>query len=135
MNRATGIDRKRMQVRGLGRVPDFAPSVAKKLPADISEIQFNDESMLLIVFGIALECHDFALSRGISSHSVEDQLPLVFSVLDGHLSCLLNISDIATVGTTSVAGLTICFSNEGYRFLTDTAKNRVADSIDGDRDV
>jgi hypothetical protein len=93
---------------------------------DVSALKINNESMDLIVRSLALEAHDFALSNGITSHSVEDQLPLVFSVLNSHLSDILDIRDVPAGDATSLAGISIRFSNEGYRLLASAAKDRVA---------
>lgn len=95
----------------------------------ISELQVNDKSVALIVRSLALEVHNFATSRGIPSHSVEDQLPLVFSVVDSHLSDLLDFRDIPAGDTTSLAGISIGFSDEGYRLAARAAKDGVAGVI------
>ena len=101
----------------------------------VSELKINDESMNLIVRGLALEAHDFALSSGIPSHSVEHQLPLVFGVLDCYRSHLLDIQDVVAVNASSLPGLSIRFSDEGYRLLASAAKDRVASAVDVNADI
>jgi hypothetical protein len=98
----------------------------------VSNLKFNDESMNLIVLGLARECHDFATSRGITSHSVEHQLPLVFSILNCQSGDLLNVFDTSARLTTSIAAVSVSFSDEGYRRIAETAKNRMINSINSD---
>lgn len=103
---------------------------------NVSELQVGDDkTMGLIVLNLARECHEFALSRGIPSHSVDHQLGLVFSILGSHSSHLLNIIDVPTAGTSSLAGLSIGFSDEGYRLLAGAAKDRMANSVDADAEI
>ncbi|MFA7647851.1 MAG: hypothetical protein WCY15_12855 [Phenylobacterium sp.] len=97
-----------------------------------SELKFDNEAVGLIVLGLALEAHEFALARGIPSHSIDDKLPLVFGVLDGHLSHLLDVRDVPARDTSCLAALSIGFSDEGYRLLAAAAKDRVANAIDRD---
>lgn len=92
----------------------------------VSELHINDEAMLLIVRGLALEAHDFAASCGIPHGSVEDQPPLAFSVLDSHLNDLLEVRNVPATGTPYIAAIRIGFSNEGYRLAAQAAKDRVA---------
>jgi len=99
-------------------------------PMKVSELEINDKSMGLIVRSLALEVHKFCLSSGVFSHSVEDQLPLVFSVLDRHLSDLIDFCDIPAGGASGFAGLVIRFSEKGYRTIAEAAKNRVTDLVD-----
>lgn len=94
-----------------------------------SELQINDEAMGPIVLGLALECHEFALASGIPSQSVDDQLPLVFGVLDRHLRDILNIRNVPAVGTSCLSGLRIGFSDEGYRLTAKAAKDRMANAV------
>lgn len=96
---------------------------------NVSELKFDNEAMGLIVLGLALEVHEFALARGIPSHSVDHQLPLVFGVLDGNLSHLLDARDVPALDASCLAALSIGFSDKGYRLLADAAKDRVANSI------
>lgn len=98
----------------------------------VSELEINDEAMRLVVFGLARECHEFALARGIPSHSVEDQLPLVLGVLDGRAGNLLDCSPVAASGASDIAGIRIGFSPVAYRRLAEAAKDRVAGAIDRD---
>lgn len=113
---------------------EFADGMVKNgvVVRKVSDLEINDEAMGLIVFGLARECHEFALSRGIASHSVEDQLPLVFSVLGSNMSDLLDVRDVVTGDATCLAALNIGFSDEGYRRLADTAKDRMAGAVDSD---
>ena len=97
----------------------------------VSELEVNNESIGLLVLGIARECHDLALSRGIPSHSVEDQLPLVFSVFDSNLRDLLRFREIPAAGTPCLAAIAMTFSPEGYRRAASAAKDRMANSVDG----
>lgn len=104
-------------------------------PLQVSELPFDDEAMNLIVFGLAREVHEFALGRNIPSHSIESQLPLVLGELDDKLGDLLDIRDIPAGDTSCLAGLRIGFSDEGYRRIANAAKDRVADTVDGDGNV
>jgi hypothetical protein len=110
-------------------------NVSLTLGLKVSELQIDDESMRLIVRSLSLEAHDFTLGSGIAGHSVDDQLPLVFGVIDSHLSNLLDAGDIATPDATSLAVVRIGFSDEGYGLLARAAKDRVADSVHGNRNV
>lgn len=97
---------------------------------DVSKLKFDDESMRLIVLSLAREVHHFALSRGIASHSVEHQLPLVFSILDSKASYLIDTSDVVTGEASCIAAVRIAFSDKGYRLLACAAKDRVANIVD-----
>ncbi|WP_375553366.1 hypothetical protein [Roseovarius mucosus] len=99
----------------------------------VSKLQLNNEGFTALMLGIAGECHEFALSRGIPSHSVEDQLPLVFGVFDGDFRDLLDIREVPTRDASGLASVSIGFSPEGYRRAAEAAKNRVANPIDVDR--
>lgn len=99
----------------------------------VSQLQINDEGFEALMLGIARECHEFALSRGIPSHSIEDQLPLVFGVFNGDFRDLLDIREVPAVGASCLASVTVRFSPEGYRRAAEAAKNRVANPIDVDR--
>lgn len=101
----------------------------------ISQLQIDDEAMRRIVFGLARECYDFALARDIPSLSIEDQLPLVAGILDSYPRRLVDIRSVPATGATSFAALTIRFSDEGYRFLAQAAKDRMLDIVDGDRNA
>tara|TARA_R110002124_G_scaffold287223_1_gene471730 strand:- start:1414 stop:1710 length:297 start_codon:yes stop_codon:yes gene_type:complete len=96
---------------------------------DVSNLQINDESMRFIVRSLALEAHDFAISSDIPSHSVEHQLPLIFSILNSHSGNILDIRDVPTSDASSLAGISIRFSNEGYRLAASAAKDRVASVV------
>jgi len=102
----------------------------KERPMKLSQLEINDKSMGLIVRSLALEVHKFCLSSGILSHSVEDQLPLVFSVLDRNFSDLIDFCDIPAGDASGFAGLVIRFSEKGYRTIAEAAKNRVTDLVD-----
>lgn len=102
---------------------------------DVSQLELNDESVGFIVRGLAGEVHDFALARDIPSHSVDLQLPLIFGILSSNSSDLLNVSDVAAVNATDVAGIRISFSDEGYRLLAKSAQDRAACPVDVDRGV
>lgn len=102
---------------------------------DVSKLHIDDESMGLIVRSLALECHDFALLSGIPSHSVEDQLPLVFSVINSHGGDLLNISDVPAAKASDIAAIRVSFSNKGYLRLARAAKNRVAGAVNVDANI
>lgn len=96
---------------------------------DVSELKFDNEAMGLIVRGLALEAYEFALASGIPSHSVDDQLPLVFGVLERDLGHLLDMRNVPARSTSDLAALSTGFSDRGYRLLADAAKDRVANSI------
>jgi hypothetical protein len=98
----------------------------------VSELKFDDEAMGFIVRGLALEAHEFALARGVFSHSVDHQLPLVFGILNGKLSHLLDLRDVPAGGASCLAAIRIGFSDEGYRLLADAAKDGAASPIYGD---
>lgn len=96
----------------------------------VSDLKVSDhEAVSRIVFGLARECHEFALSSGIPSHSVEDQLPLVFGVLNGNTGNLLDARVVPASGAADLAALRIDFSPEGYRFLAEAAKDRMAGAV------
>lgn len=98
----------------------------------VSQLEFNDESVSLIVRRLALECHEFAVARDISGSSVEDHLSLVLDVLDGNLGGIMRFEDIPATGAGDICGLAIRFSSEGYRRLADAAKDRMAGAVDID---
>jgi hypothetical protein len=106
-----------------------------QLDLDVSALKFNDESVRLIVRSLALEGHYFALSRGISSQSIEGQLHLVFGVIDGKFGDLLDFVDVPASGTACIGGFTFGFSNIVYRSLALAAQDAVVDAFDGDADV
>lgn len=98
----------------------------------VSELQVSDDKSIgLIVLSLARECHDFALSSGIPSHSVDHQLSLVFCILSRYASHLLNFRDVVAGDAPGLASLEIGFSDKGYLFLASAAKDRVAKAIDG----
>lgn len=101
----------------------------------VSELEFNDESVDLIVRSLALEAHHFALSRGVLETSVEDQLQLVFGILDGQIGNLLDVVDVPAVNASCIGSIVLRFSDEVYLGLTLAAQNAVAHSFDGDADV
>lgn len=109
------------------------------LPAEIglivSELEFNDESVGLIVRSLALEAHHFALSRGVLETSVEDQLQLVFRILDGQIGDLLDVFDVPAVNASCIGSIALRFSDEAYLGLTLAAQNAVVHSFDGDANV
>ena len=96
---------------------------------DISQLQIDDESMRFIVFGLARETHDFALSCGIPSKSIDDHLPLVFCILNSQASDLLNVCYVPASNASDIAGIRITFSDEGYALVVNTAKDRVANVV------
>ena len=102
--------------------------------SEILELKVDDEGVREIVLGLARECHDFAATRDVTHLSVEEYLPFVFGELDGKLGDLFDVSDVPAVDTPDIATISIRFSDEGYRRLAEAAKDRVARSIDGDRD-
>ena len=106
-----------------------------RLNLDVSDLALNDESVSLMIHSLALECHEFALASGILSHSVEDHLPLVFSVLDGNSGDLLDFVSVITPDAPCIASLTVRFSDEGYAMAARAAKDRMANAVDGDTDV
>jgi hypothetical protein len=102
---------------------------------DVTALPLNDESVRLIVHSLALECHEFALSCGILSRSVESQLKLVGRAFSDYGNDLLQVRHVPTTDASCVASIVIGFSNEGYRRVARAAKNRVAHSVDGDADA
>ena len=96
---------------------------------DISQLQIDDESMDFIVRSLARETHDFALSRGIPSKSIDDHLPLVFGIVESQSSDLLDIRNVPASRATDIAGIRISFSNEGYGLLASAAKDRVTNLV------
>jgi hypothetical protein len=101
----------------------------------VSELQINAEAMMLIVRSLAVETHNLAASRGIAHGSVDDQLPLVLGIIDSSPSYLLAIRDVPTSDTACLAAVSIRFSDKGYRLLAPAAKDRVANSADGNGNV
>ncbi|WP_424975287.1 hypothetical protein [Dinoroseobacter sp. S124A] len=97
--------------------------------------RINDESVRLVVLSLARECHDFAISCGIASHSVEHQLELVLGIIDSHRSDLLDVRDVPALNTTDIAAIRIGFSDEGYLLLAEAAKDRLTNSLNVDADV
>jgi hypothetical protein len=94
-------------------------------------LKVNNKTICLVALRLALECHDFAASRGISHHSIEDQLGFVLRELDGNVCHLI---DIIPVVAGDASRLSLCiqlsFSGVGYRRMAEAAKNRVTGSID-----
>lgn len=102
---------------------------------DVSGLEINSEVVTLIVLSLALETHNFALSRGIPSVSVESQLELVFGVLDCKISDLLDFGNVAAIDATCVGGISVRFSNIGYRSVALATKNAMAVAFDRDANV
>ena len=99
----------------------------------LSDLEVSDsESISVIAFRLAPECHDLALSRGFLSYAVEDHLPLVFGVLEGNLHNLISAVPVVTSGTSDIAGVRIGFDPVGYRLAADSACERVANAINRD---
>ena len=101
-------------------------------PSEIVELEINDESVLRIVLGLALECHEFVARSGVTDHSVQQYLPMVLGVLDRNAGDLLDCVEVSTLGASDLSALQISFSEEGYRSLAVAAKDVVAGSINGD---
>lgn len=95
----------------------------------VSELQINDKSMMLIVRSLTFEAHNFALSRGITSHSIQDQLPFVLGIINGHAGDLLDIRDVPTRDATCLAAIRISFSDGGYRLRARAAQDGVANAV------
>ena len=96
---------------------------------DVSSLQFDDEAVSHIVLSLAREAHEFALASGIASSSVDDQLQLVLSILDGHLADLLDVRHVPAGDASCLAAIRVGFSNKGYRLLASAAKDRVASPV------
>ena len=110
-------------------------TITPQLNLDVSQLKFNDESVRLIVGSLALECHHFAASCGISHQTVDHELSLDLGVLDGQIGDLFHIINVPAVDASCLASIRIAFSNEGYRRLADAAKDRVALTLNGERNV
>lgn len=97
----------------------------------VSDLKITDDkAMALIVLRLATEVHDFALSSGVASHSVKDQLSLVFGVLNSHLADFVSVTPVVAVDASDFAAIRVGFSPEGYRRIAIAAKDRVADAVD-----
>lgn len=99
---------------------------------EIAGLEVNDETMRLVVLGLAAEVQEFALSRGIAGSTVEAQLELILREFEGDLGGLLDIREVPAVGATDIAALSVRFSAEHYRRLASAAKDRVAGTLDVD---
>jgi len=96
----------------------------------VSDLKINDKAVSRIALGLAGECHNLALARGVTGGAVKDHLPLVFSVLDGRIGDLLLVSPVSTGCASELAAIRIGFCPLGYRRIAEAAKDRVADAID-----
>ena len=113
--------------------PFAEPSCAvPRLNLDVSNLEINDETIALIINSIALECHAFALSRGIPSGSADLQLNLVFEIFVDYSHHLIDSRVVPTGGTSCIAAITLVLSNEGYGLIAQAAKDRVAYAANGD---
>lgn len=113
-----------------------APAAPKPcLDLDVDGLSFDDKAMALIVGSLALEAHYAATLRGVPSGTVVDQLPLVFSILNGHVGDLLDVRHVPTTDATCFASVVFCVSGEAYRRFADAAKNGKADAVHGDANV
>jgi hypothetical protein len=108
---------------------------APRLNLDVSDLKLNDESVSLIILSLALECHNFAVSRGIPSHSVESQLHLVGDVFTRYSDHLLDVVSVLTPDAPSLAAINVRFSNEGYGRIAGAAKDRIVRTFEGDANV
>lgn len=102
---------------------------------DLSEIQFDDEGIRLVLHGLAREVYDAAPFHGVPDVPIEEKLCLVLGALGGDFDGLIEVGVVPTGNATDLWSLRVGFSNEGYRRLARTAKDRMAGSIDGNRDV
>ena len=113
----------------------MTPTITPQLNLDVSQLKFNDESVRLIMGSLALECHHFAASRGVSHQAVDHELNLDLGVLDSQLGDLFHVVHVPAVDASCLASIRIAFSNEGYRRLADAAKDRMALAFNGERNV
>lgn len=100
--------------------------------ADVLRLHFNDETVSFIVLCLTAELHHAASLGEISQMSVEENLAVVLSVLNGNSSDLLNVSGVLTPDAPCVARIDVGFSYPGYRRLAGAAKNRAASIVHGD---
>jgi hypothetical protein len=100
-----------------------------QLNLDVSELLFDDKAVPLIVGSLSLEAHNAAFLRGVTGGTIEDQLPLVFSILDGHLSDLLDVRHVPTTQATCFASVVFGVSSKAYGRFALAAQNGEADLI------
>jgi len=97
-----------------------------RLDLDVRSLKIDDESVRLIVFSLASELQDFLFRNGVSEVPIVSQLEFVMSVLGSDSRRLLDITDVPTTNASDIASIRVRFSNEGYRFLANAAKDAAA---------
>lgn len=120
---------------------DAVNAPAPTIDLDVTTLEFNDEAVALIVGSLALEAHHAAALRDVTHGAVEDQLPLVFRILDGNTADLLDTISVVTSPTPSLSG-SFCigiadfrFCDEAYRRFALAAQDGAVCAVDGDRNV
>lgn len=102
-------------------------------PADddaaLSQIQVNDKTVVLIAVCLASKCHDLALARGVTGHSVQNHLPLILDVIADDSHNLIRLVPVVATVASDIAAFRLSFDPEGYRRAAQAAKDRMANAV------
>lgn len=118
-------------------IADFLNTSDDDLLTDCSFLQglnINDEGIDRVVFGLALECHEWCLARGIPSESAEAHRLHALAVILKHRTDVLEVR-LCPTGGAAKFGIVTGFSEAGYRLAAKTAKDWLVLPIDRYRDA
>lgn len=127
------IESKREEAQQLGMaslLPECVDPVGSAPGSDewLSELEVNNETILLVAGRLAAELEDFAAASGVSGCLVEPQLANACDVLSGNFHDLILVGPIVTGGTSALS-IRIGFNPQGYRRIAEAAKDFVRASL------
>ncbi|MEQ3669439.1 hypothetical protein [Pseudophaeobacter sp.] len=103
-----------------------------QLQLDVSNLKFDNESIVRLVQSLALETHHFAAARNLGHFTAGQLSELVLCELQSNLSDLLDVRCVFTGKAPCIGSLSVGFSDEVYRRVAEAAKHRVLNIVDGD---